>query len=282
MTKTLKIKTANRAEIDIAVDWAANEGWNPGLFDADCYHKADPEGFLIGYVGDEPVATISAVKYGHSFGFIGFYIVAEAWRGKSYGIQLWNSAMKRLAGRNIGLDGVLDQQENYQKSGFKLVYSNIRYEGATGAAFSPNDQVVALSTLSFDSINAYDHPFFPDTRSTLMQAWINQPESIALGFIEEGRLAGYGVIRRCRSGYKIGPLFADTADIAEVLFMSLQAQAKKQEPLFLDVPEVNMGAVELAGRHNMQPVFETAKMYTSEIPKLPLSRIFGVTSFEVG
>ena len=66
------IRTMTRQEIDIAIDWAAAEGWNPGLHDADCFYAADPHGFLIGLLGDEPIATISAVKYGASFGFLGF------------------------------------------------------------------------------------------------------------------------------------------------------------------------------------------------------------------
>jgi hypothetical protein len=48
------------------------------------------------------------------------------------------------------------------------------------------------------------------------------------------------------------------------------------------VPEVNRAAVDMARRHGMERVFETARMYTGEVPDLPLDRIFGVTSFEVG
>jgi len=32
----------------------------------------------------------------------------------------------------------------------------------------------------------------------------------------------------------------------------------------------------------MHPVFETARMYTGAIPELPMDRLFGVTSFELG
>jgi len=69
------IRTMTRQEVNIAIAWAAEEGWNPGLHDADCFYAADPSGFLVGLLGDEPIATISVVKYGNSFGFLGFYIV---------------------------------------------------------------------------------------------------------------------------------------------------------------------------------------------------------------
>ena len=37
-----------RAELDIGIGWAADEGWNPGLHDADSFYATDPGGFLIG------------------------------------------------------------------------------------------------------------------------------------------------------------------------------------------------------------------------------------------
>ena len=50
-------------EISIAVDWAAAEGWNPGLADAACFATVDPQGFLIGEIEGETAATVSCVNY---------------------------------------------------------------------------------------------------------------------------------------------------------------------------------------------------------------------------
>jgi len=276
-----KIRTMSRDEIDIAIDWAASEGWNPGLHDADCFYAADPEGFLVGEIDNEPVAVISAVKYGETFGFIGFYIVKPMYRGLGYGIQIWNAALERLSGRNVGLDGVVAQQSNYKKSGFELAYRNIRYEGVSGGQ-ARNPEIITLSQLPFDAVEAYDRPFFPEKRGRFVKAWLNQPESLALGIMQKGRLSGYGVIRACRSGYKIGPLFADSPELAGALFIALKAGVKPGSPVYLDVPEMNREAVTLAENHKMKLVFETARMYTGDFPDLPLSRLFGVTSFELG
>jgi len=272
----------SRDEINIAIDWAASEGWNPGLYDADCFYAADPEGFLVGELNNEPVATISAVKYGETFGFIGFYIVKPDCRGQGYGLQIWNAGLERLSGRNVGLDGVVAQQSNYRKSGFELAYRNIRYEGVSGGVKAENPEVIDLSQLPFDVVEAYDRPFFADNRTRFLKSWLNQPESIALGIMQKGRLSGYGMVRACRSGYKIGPLFADSPELAESLFVSLQAGVKPGKPIYLDVPETNQGAVALAEKHKMKLVFETARMYTGAFPDLPLNRLFGVTTFELG
>lgn len=272
-----------RQEIDIAIDWAAAEGWNPGLYDANCFYGADPNGFLIGLLEDEPIAAISAVKYGDSFGFLGFYIVKPEYRDKGYGIQIWNAGLAYLRGRTIGLDGVVDQQSNYQNSGFRLAYRNIRYQGIGGGYFSMDSDIMQLSNpLLFDEIYAYDKLFFPDNRMQFLKCWINQPESTALGIRQNGMLAGYGVLRIGRSGYKIGPLFANTPELAEQLFLALKAHAPEGAPIFLDTPEVNSAAIDLAKRHNMIVAFETARMYRGESPDLPVNRLFGVTTFELG
>ena len=57
-----ELRTMTREKLNLALKWAEREGWNPGLGDADCFHAADPDGFLVGCLGDEPVACISTAK----------------------------------------------------------------------------------------------------------------------------------------------------------------------------------------------------------------------------
>jgi ribosomal protein S18 acetylase RimI-like enzyme len=276
------IRTMTRHEVDMVVDWAAEEGWNPGLHDAACFHAADTEGFLVGLLGNEPVAAISVVKYGTSFGFLGLYIVRPEYRSMGYGLRIWNAGLERLEGRTIGLDGVVAQQENYMKSGFTLAYRNIRYEGTGGGAIPSHSGIVPLSEIPFGELLAYDRLFFPDDRHAFLTCWINQLGSTALGIMENKRLSGYGVVRNCRSGCKIGPLFADSAELAEELFCALKASCPDGSSLFLDIPEVNPQALELVRRHKMKVVFETARMYKGKSPELPIGNVYGVTTFELG
>lgn len=275
------IRVMNRDEVNLAIELASLEGWNPGLYDADSFYQADSQGFLIGILNEEPIATVSAIRYGKKFGFLGFYIVKNPYRNKGYGIQIWNAAIKHLSGRIIGLDGVVSQQNNYQKSGFKLAYRNIRYEGRSKELVKKHE-VVDLSKVPFEVINNYDQEFFPDDRRNFLKSWINQTGVKALGIVKEGEILGYGVIRPCQAGYKIGPLFAESLELAESIFIALQSQIKPGELFYLDIPEINQDANVLVKKYNMRLVFETARMYKAVIPDLPVERIFGVTSFELG
>lgn len=276
------IRAMTRQEVNIAIDWATAEAWNPGLSDADCFYAADPNGFLIELMGSEPIATLSAIKYGDSFGFLGFYMVKPEYRGRGYGLQIWNAGLEYLKGRTVGLDGVVAQQSNYQQSGFTLAYQNIRYQGSGGESLLTDSDIVPLSTIAFDEVSAYDKPFFPDNRMEFLKCWINQPQSTALGILRKRQLVGYGVMRLCRSGYKVGPLFADSQEFADQLFSALKASAPEGAPIFLDIPAVNVAAVDLVKQHKMTVAFETARMYKGKSPDLPLNRMFGVTTFELG
>lgn len=281
MTDRYEIRPMRPGEIDLAIDWAADEGWNPGLHDADAFLAVDPQGFYVGLLDGEPIACISAVNYDDSFGFLGFYIVRPEFRGRGYGLAIWNAAIAHHGDRNVGLDGVPAQQHNYQKSGFVLAHRNVRYEGtALGGQIAPG--VVELSRLRFARLAAFDRQLFPADREAFLREWIALPDSHALAAVVDGDLRGYAVMRACRVGYKIGPLFAESEVIAEDLFISLTSRIDPGTPIYLDVPELNPAAVELAERHGMTPAFETARMYNRGQPPIDLNKVFGITTFELG
>jgi GNAT superfamily N-acetyltransferase len=268
-------------EISIAVSWADAEGWNPGIADDICFAAADPEGFLIGELDGAPAATVSCVRYGTSFAFLGFYIVREDLRGRGYGLRIWNAAIAHAGARVIGLDGVVAQQENYRKSGFELVYPNIRYGGTVAPPDAPQTGVVAITELPLAVVEASDATVFPAPRTAFWRAWIGSSGHVGRALVRDGELAGWGVIRPCRKGRKIGPLVADDRAAAEVILSALLASVGVGE-IFLDVPSINRDAVALARDLGLSPVFETARMYTGKTPPLRLERVFGVTSFELG
>jgi Acetyltransferase (GNAT) domain/Acetyltransferase (GNAT) family len=268
------------AEVAMAVDWAAGEGWNPGFQDAACFAPADPEGFLIGEIEGEPAAIISTVNYDPHFSFLGFYIVRPDLRGKGYGWQIWQAGMAHAGSRVIGLDGVVAQQENYKKSGFSLAYRNIRYAGIVKPSAEPS-KAIPLAEIALGQIVDDDATVFPARRGQFLRRWTTAPGHIGRAVTGDGRLMGWGVIRPCRKGHKLGPLIADDQQTAIDLFSAL-AFAVGGGGVFIDVPQPNRAAVGLADTFGLAPVFETARMYTGPIRELQLDRIYGVTTFELG
>jgi len=277
----LNVRTMRPDEIAIAVDWATGEGWNPGLADAACFATVDANGFFIGELDGVPAAMVSCVNYDASFAFLGFYMVRADLRGRGYGLRLWKSAVAHAGDRVIGLDGVVAQQPNYQKSGFALAYANVRYGGVLAAPGAPAAATTALTEVPLAVVAASDRTVFPAPRATFLRAWIDAPGHVGRALLRDGRLAAWGVSRPCRTGHKIGPLIADDRAAAETVLAALLT-ARGGGEIFLDVPSINREAVALAQSLGLVPVFETARMYTGAIAPLRLERVFGVTTFELG
>jgi N-acetylglutamate synthase-like GNAT family acetyltransferase len=277
-----RIRPATSKDMDYIVNMADQEGWNPGLDCGQAWFAADNEGFLIGELDGKPIGCISAVRY-QDFGFIGLYIVAPEQRGKGYGIKLWKYAMKTLSNCNIGLDGVVAQQENYRKSGFWLAHRNFRFavNGKDLPKQPRTSTILETDTLPFQTLLAYDTQHFPVERRDFLKAWLSMRQSTTLAWVKDSAIMGLGTIYKCLSGWKIGPLFADNAIIAEALFLQL-ASVAGNEQVYLDIPQTNQNAIDITTKYNMKFVFETARMYTGPRPQAHWDEIYGITSFELG
>ncbi|MBB3772354.1 GNAT superfamily N-acetyltransferase [Angulomicrobium tetraedrale] len=280
MSDPVHIRPLDRDEIQLAVDWAATEGWNPGLVDAGAFARVDPGGFLVAEVDGRPAATLSVVNYDAHFAFLGFYIVRPDLRGRGIGWRLWQAGIAHAGARTIGLDGVPAQQANYASQGFHLAYRNIRFAGRVDGG-DTSGEAVDLARVPFAQVEASDAQVFPAPRAAFLRAWLTAPGHIGRAVLRGGRLAGWGVARPARQGWKIAPLVAQDEAAAEALFAALMAQIGADDIIF-DVPEPNGAALALARRHGLAPVFETARMYTGPIRPVALDRLYGVTSFELG
>ena len=274
-----RIRQMTRGEADTAIAWAADEGWNPGLHDADAFYQTDPSGFFAIETEGSMIGSVSVVRYDNTFMFGGLYIVHPDYREMGIGRAVYDFVMNYAEGTNLGIDGVFAMQPVYEKSGFIFAYRNIRFESVGKGIIDKT--LTPLREVPFPRILAYDSLFFPTVREQFLKHYLYQPDCKGYASITNGSLDGYGFIRKCFTGYKIGPLFAGNSQIAEKIYSALSAFADGM-PVFLDVPEPNAAGMALAKAHGMTEVFGTARMYTREIPKLPVGQIFGVTSFELG
>ena len=88
------------------------------------------------------------------------------------------------------------------------------------------------------------------------------------------RLRGRAASRR--------PARAAALGVGAIATAVLLSGCTVNEIVFLDLPEPNGDAMAMAREAGMAPVFEAARMYAGPAPALPLSGIYGITSFELG
>lgn len=279
--EAFQIRRMTAQDVDIAIEWARREGWNPGIHDAYTFFQADPHGFFVGELNGRPIAVGSAVVYDDTFAFCGLYIVSPEHRGQGFGIALTRARLAYCGDRNIGIDGVLENVDIYARIGYRKYYQNCRFQFTARQAPVPSSCIHLLTDVDQDQLGAYDRQCFPAARTEFLNAWIHQDDSLSLAWIQNNVLKGYMVRRRCQDGHKIGPLFADGPAIAEQLLLAAQAGVSG-ETLIIDIPDTNDAAGNLATQYNMELIFATARMYQKELPELAYEKIFGITTFELG
>jgi hypothetical protein len=188
--------------------------------------------------------------------------------------------LERAAGCVVGLDAVLDQEATYARDGFVTAHGTTRYTWSPTPVDCPVDCPIDARSVGVDMLAEYERALFPAPRGRFLAAWLAMPSAVSRAVVQDGVLEGWGLRRRCRSGHKVGPLFADSPEVADVLWQALVHDA--DGPVSLDVPDPNLGARSLIDRYGMTPVFSTRRMYLGGGPALDLDRVYGVTTLELG
>ena len=160
----MHIRRMTRDELDTLVEWAAREGWNPGLDDAEVFWNTDPNGFVAAEIDGELVGGGSIVAYDKRYGFMGFFIMRPECRGHGLGDRLWNERKRRLLARldsdaSVGMDGVFNMQDYYARNGFRFICRDLRFEGR-GMDLPQPKGVIEASSLPFRAHRCLRSPTF--------------------------------------------------------------------------------------------------------------------------
>lgn len=267
------------SELSLILDWAAEEGWNPGLDDAETFFATDPGGFFVAVdKQDEPIASISVINHTADFAFLGLYIVRKEFRGRGIGLGLWRHAMQHAGSRTVGLDSVEAQQENYRASGFAYAGATTRFTGRVMErkgrgirAVEPNEIASLIqmeAAASGVSKPKYLRPWLSgsDNRTTFVKR-------------DQGAISGFCTIRTCQTGAKIGPLVATNVDVARELIA--HPATGISGPISMDVPNTSTALAMMCRTMEWQPGFQTARMYKGVFDASG-HECFAVTSLELG
>jgi len=281
LRQTTEFRRATLKELSIILEWAAEEGWNPGLEDAAAFWQADPEGFFVATVDGQLAAAISVVTHTENFAFLGLYIARPAFRGQGIGYGLWEHALQHAGARVVGLDGVPDQQDNYAASGFELFSATTRFTGEVVARES--DRVREAAPEDVATLIDLEAAASGVRKPAYLAAWFAPVESRQTWIMQVANgVAGFCTARRCREGVKIGPLWAQGEEYAQALIAHVAATMGG--PVTLDVPDTSASLKALCQSLNLTSGFATARMYRgASVPVGDASGgYFAVSTLELG
>lgn len=276
----MTIRAMTLDDLETALGWAADEGWNPGLDDAKAFLEADPKGFLVKELGGEPIAAISVVNHDADFAFLGLYLCKPEYRGQGHGLEIWHAGIAHGGSRNIGLDGVPDQQKNYARSGFKKYGSTIRFAGMADAKPDPHVRPAVPEDVS--GLVAFDMKATGIARKAFSSAWLSQSPTRQTTVVGgKSEINGFATFRRCRDGTKIGPFYASTELQARALLAS-NPFAVAGAPVFIDVQGHDSALAALLTGLGFEPGFETARMFRGEPPRTESVPFQAIATMELG
>ena len=285
----VEVRTASSHEVVLLQDWALREGWGAGVDDITTFYAADPDGFFLAWLGNQPVGSISAVRYAPGYSFVGYYIVDPDLRGRGIGHALFDAALQRIDPASSGLDGVPEQIATYASLGYELAHLTPRYRGdvaviASALAGEALD-VRGITEADLDEVVAYDTAHCPAPREAFARSWYAEGSPRASLFAtRDGHVCGIATVRpMIGGGSRIGPLFADDDAVARALLGACATSALfSGDHIAIDVPEPNRAAIDLVSGLGMTSAFACGRMYRGPVRALPLAEIWGSTSFELG
>jgi GNAT superfamily N-acetyltransferase len=225
-------------DIPSGLSLCRSAGWNQLSRDWEIFLMLDPQANRV-CVDDEGnvVGTVTTIRYGNHFAWIGMVLVDPNHQRKGIGLGLLEQSMQVLKNQNcIKLDATPAGRQVYVKLGFEDEYelSRMSASAINNQHLVPSPIATALTSDNFEHVKAFDQKVFGADRMMLLSQMLDGAPDLAFQITEDDHLKGY-----CfgRAGYRythIGPVVATNIEVAKDL-VSAALKHIGNQPVILDV-----------------------------------------------
>tara|TARA_B100000700_G_scaffold328028_1_gene444432 strand:- start:4826 stop:5713 length:888 start_codon:yes stop_codon:yes gene_type:complete len=295
MDNLLSIKPLCDDDIDFVTEISRKEGFVPGVGDLGIYQNTDKQGLWVGWLSNNPVGCIAGVRYNENYGFIGLFLVVEKYRGRGFGLQLWQKALDHLSDLPcVGLEAAPERIIDYSKWGFTISSKTTRWQwlgdgklidaGLINDDFN-NYSFVEGSSIPSTAVEKFDEKRENTPRPHFLSNWLSHPAGKVIAILDkEGQCHGFGRIRPCLlqrgDGWRIGPLMADTPKLLKILLKKLID--RHPGLIIIDAPGLNKTASILFKDLGFKSKSETYRMYRGYQPPVSMRDVYGLACLELG
>ena len=244
----MHIRTMTPADLPVAMRLTEQAGWNQIQADWRRFLVMQPDGCFLAELDGLAVGTTVTCTF-DDVAWIAMVLVDTAVRGRGIGTALMRHALAFLDGQGVAtirLDATSLGQPMYEKLGFKPQYELARYEGVpNGVSDLKNPSTVRHGWPGgVDDVMALDHVVTRTNRRKLVERLlVERPDALRVAE-RRGKLVGYLTVREGRNALQLGPCVA-SAEAGAALLADAAASFAEQ-PAFLDVPNPNSPAVQIA------------------------------------
>jgi len=269
----MRIEPFRTIDIPAFLELAAAENWVSEPWEFEFLLSSFAKGcFAARSASGESAGFVTSIQHEQS-GWIGNLIVAEKFRGRGLGENLFRGAMRSLwlAGvRTIWLTASTEGKSLYNKCGFGSIDTINRWTGTVRQRCIWNNPQT-ISNFSHDLATGLDCQAWGDRRDSLLAVTAGR----GIVICDDDSFA---VIQPCGDSKQIGPFLAQDNSVAEQLLSEAQRTVGSKTKVYIDAPASNHAALRLFMRKGMQIAGSSELMYAGARPDYRSEFIYGLAT----
>jgi predicted GNAT family acetyltransferase len=285
------------------LDTLQNGNFFPALDDIECYLACDPTSLLVGELNGKPIAIAAVFKYEKQYRHFGCYVVDKAYRGQGFGLKLTAEARRRSEPNGV-VSGysVPEMLENYEEMQQAVQHWQIErhvvdvpkalnlLSDGTNRGTNLITHIKLVSEVNMKALCNYDAKIFGYKREKFIQRLLHVSHA-RVAMNQQNEIVGYAAVRvlyNPDSGYKVGPVFCESFEIAkslleEIFQAIMESRQSSKKTVVIDFPvEVNPEANELAKLLCGKIVIKCVFVSCDGLPESHFKKWFAITTLEAG
>lgn len=280
----MHLRVMTEADLALGMRLKQQAGWNQLEADWRRMLALQPDGCFVAEVDGVGVGTTVACVF-DDVAWIAMVLVDAEVRSQGIGKALMTHALEfldRQGVRAVRLDATPLGQPLYEKLGFQVEYTLIRYAGVLPV---PADQASATVVRtapreSWDALVALDTAINRTNRGKfLLTLFAENPTAVR--YVPQGdRFAGYLAVRPGCNALQLGPCMA-SAEAGPLLLADAWRRYTGQR-VFLDVPNQHAAAVRLAEQLGLQAQRPLVRMCRGPLVHEDAQRLWASSGPELG
>ncbi len=236
-------------------------GWNQTEADWRRLLDLEPEGCYVACEGDRVCGTVTTLRYGRYFGWIGMLLTDPDSRRRGIGTRLLHQAVSYLEDKGVEtlrLDGTPMGYSLYLKHGFQDEFEIQRWEGISQVR--PGGCLSQLREEDLARVCKWDSTIFGTDRSRLITSiWRENTAFSAVAYLN-GEIGGYALWRPGTRAWYLGPCTATTDGLTVALLLEMLRRVPGQ-PVYVDICTENRWALKLLKKLDFRYQRPLVRMY---------------------
>ncbi len=235
-SSAISLRPMTIQDIPFGLSLSGLAGWNQTEADWRMLLEGSTGGCFIACWDGIEAGTVTTVTYQNRLSWIGMMQVAPHHRRLGIGSALLRAAIQAVEAQGpICLDATPAGRPLYEKHGFQPLYPLSRWlRPPAPLRMQPGLHCQPLSQEALHRILATDRPVFGADRSGILSTLQRNTPSLALYLSRDHEILGFCLGRAGLKYTQIGPLIADSLDIARNLLLNA-LQTCAQQQVILDI-----------------------------------------------